>query len=125
VISALEGVAVDQSLAMTGSLSVRGQVLPVGGVTAKVEAAADAGLKRVLIPEDNLDDLVLESRYRGMIEIIPVRSIWDVLKYALVGQSKQKDSLMERLAQMVMTSNRTDAPGAVSVPTPAGRPAGL
>jgi Lon-like ATP-dependent protease len=125
VISALEGVAVDQTLAMTGSLSVRGQVLPVGGVTAKVEAAADAGLKRVLIPEDNLDDLVLESRYRGMIEIIPVRSIWDVLKYALVGQSKQKDSLMERLAQMVMTSNRTDATGPVSVPTPAGRPAGL
>ncbi|MCI4337515.1 MAG: ATP-dependent protease LonB, partial [Thermoplasmata archaeon] len=58
VISALEGVPVDQSVAMTGSLSVRGQVLPVGGVTAKVEAAADSGLLKVLIPEDNFSDLV-------------------------------------------------------------------
>ena len=75
VISALEGVPVDQSVAMTGSLSVRGQVLPVGGVTAKVEAAADSGLRRVLIPEANLEDLVLESRYLGMIEVIPVRTL--------------------------------------------------
>ena len=50
VISALEEVPVDQTVAMTGSLSVRGQVLPVGGVTAKIEAAASPGIKRVLIP---------------------------------------------------------------------------
>lgn len=124
VISALEGVPVDQSVAMTGSLSVRGQVLPVGGVTAKVEAAADSGLKRVLIPEENLEDLVLESRYIGAIEIIPVRTLRDVLKFALVGQSKQKDSLLERLAAMVHATSRTDASGVVSVPTPPGRPAG-
>jgi Lon-like ATP-dependent protease len=128
VISALEGVAVDQSVAMTGSLSVRGQVLPVGGVTAKVEAAADAGLRRVLIPEDNLDDLVLESRYRGMIEVIPVRTLRDVLKYALVGGAgTKKDSLLERLAAMVLATNRSvdelPTPSGPSVPTP-GRPAG-
>ena len=123
VISAFEGVPVDQSVAMTGSLSVRGQVLPVGGVTAKVEAAADSGIKRVLIPADNLDDLVLESRYRGAIEIIPVRTLRDVLKYALVGQSTQKDSLLERLASMVLPNTRTESvvtPVAAPTPRPAG-----
>jgi ATP-dependent Lon protease len=122
VISALEGVAVDQTLAMTGSLSVRGQVLPVGGVTAKVEAAADSGLKRVLVPEDNLSDLVLESRYIGQIEVMPVRTLRDVLKYALVGGEPQKESLLERLAAMVGATSRTELPGG-SKKGPA-RPAG-
>ncbi len=62
----------DQTVAMTGSLSVRGQVLPVGGVTAKIEAAAESGIKRVLIPLANMNDVVLEERYIGKIEIIPV-----------------------------------------------------
>jgi len=123
VISALEGVPVDQSLGMTGSLSVRGQVLPVGGVTAKVEAAADSGLKRVLIPEDNMSDLVLESRYVGHIEILPVRTLRDVLKYALVGQSTQKESLLERLAAMVHATSRTEVSATARV-TPPARPAG-
>ncbi len=122
VISALEGVPVDQSLAMTGSLSVRGQVLPVGGVTAKVEAAADAGLKRVLIPEDNRADLVLENRYLNQIEVIPVRTLRDVLRYALVGQGSKKDSLLERLAAMVHATTKTDVPPAPAA-VPPGRPA--
>ena len=126
VISALEGVPVDQSVAMTGSLSVRGQVLPVGGVTAKVEAAADSGIKRVLIPEDNMDDLVLESRYRGMIEVIPVGTLRDVLKYALVGQGTKKESLLERLAAMVHATSRSgEEIRAAGAPPPVpARPAG-
>jgi ATP-dependent Lon protease len=129
VISALEGVPVDQSVAMTGSLSVRGQVLPVGGVTAKVEAAADSGIKRVLIPQDNLEDLVLESRYRGAIEVIPVATLRDVLKYALVGQGARKESLLQRLAAMVHSTSRSGeelppVTGAVPAPAPPGRPAG-
>jgi Lon-like ATP-dependent protease len=125
VISALEGVPVDQALAMTGSLSVRGQVLPVGGVTAKVEAAADSGIKRVLIPEDNMEDLVLESRYTGAIEVIPVRTLRDVLKYALIEQGPQKESLLERLAAMVYATNRTDVTADVPAkPRQPARPAG-
>ncbi len=126
VISALEGVPVDQSVAMTGSLSVRGQVLPVGGVTAKVEAAADSGIKRVLVPEDNLDDLVLESRYRGVVEVIPVRTLRDVLRYALVGQGSQKESLLERLSAMVRATSRgsEEIPAPSATAPPAGRPAG-
>ncbi|HEV2167245.1 MAG TPA: ATP-dependent protease LonB, partial [Thermoplasmata archaeon] len=122
VISALESVPVDQSVAMTGSLSVRGQVLPVGGVTAKVEAAADSGLRRVLIPEDNLSDLVLESRYRNLIEVIPVRTLRDVLKYALVGQGREKDSLLERLAAMVHATSRIEPSGGIVKPP--AQPAG-
>jgi ATP-dependent Lon protease len=126
VISALEGMPVDQGVAMTGSLSVRGQVLPVGGVTAKVEAASDSGIKRVLIPEDNLDDLVLESRYKGVVEVIPVRTLRDVLKYALVGQGAQKETLLGRLAAMVHATSRTGeevSGSGVGAPAPA-RPAG-
>jgi ATP-dependent Lon protease len=127
VISALEGVPVDQSVAMTGSLSVRGQVLPVGGVTAKVEAAADSGLRRVLIPDANLDDLVLEARYRDTIEVIPVRTLRDVLKYALAGSGSKKDSLLERLASMVLATSRSgdETPSAAATPAVSkGRPAG-
>jgi len=126
VISALEGVPVDQSVAMTGSLSVRGQVLPVGGVTAKVEAAADSGIKRVLVPEENLDDLVLESRYRGAVEVIPVSTLRDVLKYALVGQGQEKESLLERLSAMVRSTGRSSDETSAPVPPPPapGRPAG-
>ena len=100
VISAFEDVPVDQTLAMTGSLSVRGQVLPVGGVTAKIEAACDAGLKRVLIPRSNLRDVVLEERYIGKIEIIPVDTLNEVLEKALVGGTK-KESLLKKLSNLV------------------------
>ena len=122
VISALEGVPVDQSVAMTGSLSVRGTVLPVGGVTAKIEAAADSGIRRVLIPEDNMEDMVLEARYRGHVEVIPVRTLRDVLKYALVGQTAQKESLLERLSAMVHATARTVAPPDVPAPPVSGNP---
>jgi Lon-like ATP-dependent protease len=104
VISAFEEIEVDQSVAMTGSLSVRGQVLPVGGVTAKIEAAAEMGLKKVLIPEQNMRDVVLEDKYLGLIEVIPVRTLNDVLSHALVGS--KKEGLLKKLAALVATSRR-------------------
>ncbi|MDH7507858.1 MAG: ATP-dependent protease LonB [Methanomassiliicoccales archaeon] len=100
VISAFEDVPVDQSVAMTGSLSVRGKVLPVGGVTAKIEAAAEAGIKKVLIPKENMKDVVLEERYVGKIEIVPVENLSEVLSHALVGGTK-KEGLLRKLASMV------------------------
>jgi len=99
VISALEGVGVDQSLAMTGSLSVRGDVLPVGGVTHKIEAAAKTGCDRVIIPEANVQDVMIEDEYEEMIEIIPVSHISEVLDVALEGEP-EKDSLVDRLKQI-------------------------
>ena len=96
VISALEDVGVDQSLAMTGSLSVRGDVLPVGGVTHKIEAAAKSGCERVIIPAANEQDVMIEDEYKEMIEIIPVSHISEVLEVALEGEP-EKDSLVDRL----------------------------
>jgi Lon-like ATP-dependent protease len=96
VISALENVGVDQSLAMTGSLSVRGDVLPVGGVTHKIEAAAKAGMDRVIIPAANEQDVMIEDEYKEQIEIIPVSHISEVLDVALEGEA-EKDSLVDRL----------------------------
>jgi len=99
VISALENIGVDQGLAMTGSLSVRGDVLPVGGVTHKIEAAAKAGMDRVIIPEANTQDVMIEEEYEEMIEIIPVGHISEVLDVALEGEP-EKDSLVDRLKQI-------------------------
>jgi len=99
VISALEEVPVDQSIAMTGSLSVRGQVLPVGGVTAKIEAAAELGIRKVLIPRANLKDVLLEDKYAGKIEIVPVDNLKEVLEHALVGP--KKEGLLTKLSSIV------------------------
>lgn len=89
VISAIEHIPVRQDVAMTGSLSVRGDVLPVGGVTYKIEAAAKAGIRRVLIPRTNMDDVLVEDRYARLVEIIPVDHIQDVLEEALVPQNRE------------------------------------
>ena len=74
----------DQTVALTGSLSVRGQVLPVGGVTAKIEAAAESGVTKVLIPAMNMQDVLLDSKYKDMVEVIPVGSLKEVLDNILV-----------------------------------------
>jgi len=108
VFSALEGVEVDQSLAMTGSLSVRGKVLPVGGVTAKIEGAAEMGIKKVLIPKANMHDVLLEDKYIGKIEIIPVETLSDVLEQALVGT--KKDGLLKKLAAIIPQSAPAPVP---------------
>jgi Lon-like ATP-dependent protease len=98
VISAMENVYVRQDVAMTGSISIRGTVLPIGGVTAKIEAAAEAGIKRVLIPKANLGDVLVEEKYKEIVEIIPVETLSDVLENTLVGEGKKQ--LLEKLRAM-------------------------
>ncbi|NYT20108.1 MAG: ATP-dependent protease LonB, partial [Methanosarcinales archaeon] len=88
VISAMENIPIDQTVAMTGSLSVRGDVLPIGGATYKIEAAAQAGIKKVIIPKSNEDDVLIEENYRDMVEIIPVTTIAEVIEHSLVGEDK-------------------------------------
>ena len=100
VISALENVPVDQSVAMTGSLSVRGEVLPVGGVTPKIEAAVKAGIKNILIPRDNEGDVIIEEQYKEKVRIIPVTTISDVLENSLIG--RKRDGLLERLKKFAI-----------------------
>ncbi len=123
VISALENVPVDQSVAMTGSLSVRGQVLPVGGVTAKLEAAAEMGIKKALIPLANMRDVLIEDRYRKKLEIIPVANLRDVLEHALV-DSPKKERLLKKLSDMVDAAvvAPKEKKGGLGVPSPAPSP---
>lgn len=102
IISAFEGIPIDQNLAMTGSLSVRGEVLPIGGVTAKIEAAAKSGIQRVIIPRSNLQDVLIDEKWENVVKVIPVDSLDEVLHHALVG-SEEKISLVERLAHVVDT----------------------
>ena len=104
VISALENAEVDQTVALTGSLSVRGQVLPVGGVTAKIEAAAESGVTTVLIPAMNMQDVLLESKYKDMVKVIPVATLKDVLDNILISGTK-KDGLLENLTKFLPNSN--------------------
>lgn len=102
VVSAIEGIPVRQDLAMTGSLSVRGDVLPVGGVTYKIEAAAKAGIKTILIPRMNMGDVLIEERFKPMVTIVPVDNIEDVLKLALVPENT--DGFLTKLKKMAMRS---------------------
>ena len=102
IISAFEGVPIEQNLAMTGSLSVRGEILPVGGVTAKIEAAAKSGIEKVVIPRANLQDVLMDEKWEKKIEVFAVDSLDEVLEHALVG-AEEKVSLVERLAKVIDT----------------------
>jgi Lon-like ATP-dependent protease len=83
VLSAMSGIPVNQEVGMTGSLDVRGGVLPVGGANAKVEAAIEAGLKKVLVPKANFEDVYLSPEKKKKIEVIDVTNIVEVLAQAL------------------------------------------
>lgn len=99
VISAIEEIPIDQTVALTGSLNVRGEVMPIGGATAKIEAAADNGMKKVLIPKSNMQDVILEKKYEDMIEIIPTETLSDVLENILINGSK-KDNLISKMKSL-------------------------
>jgi Lon-like ATP-dependent protease len=96
IISALKRIPVRQDTAMTGSLSVRGEVLPVGGVSAKVEAAIDAGLKRILVPKSNVKDIIVAPERLRRIEVIPVEHIGDVLRHGL---ARKGAALMRKVSR--------------------------
>lgn len=88
IISALKDLKIKQDYAMTGSLSVRGEVLPVGGVTHKVEAAIDAGIKNVVVPHSNIDDIVIPDERLEQINILPVKNLYQVLRKTIDWRGK-------------------------------------
>lgn len=95
IISAFKQLPIRQDTALTGSLSIRGEVLPIGGVTQKVEAAIEAGLAQVIVPAANEKDIILEKDQLQKIKIIPVKTIQEVLKHAI--SWKNKTSLYKKL----------------------------
>jgi Lon-like ATP-dependent protease len=103
VISAIEGIPVRQDVAMTGSLSVRGDVLPVGGVTYKIEAAAKSGIRNVIIPAANKEDVLIEDRYRDVVTVIPVDNIEDVLTIALVPENRE--GFLNKLRKLAVSTS--------------------
>ncbi|HIH24923.1 TPA: ATP-dependent protease LonB [Candidatus Woesearchaeota archaeon] len=90
IISSLADAPIKQNYAVTGSLSVRGDVLPVGGVSAKVEAAIEAGIEHVIVPESNLQDIVIDEAKLKRIKIIPVKTIIDVVDEMIDWKGKEK-----------------------------------
>ncbi|NJE01094.1 ATP-dependent protease LonB [Thermococcus sp. JdF3] len=103
VISALEEIPIRQDVAMTGSLSVLGEVLPIGGATPKIEAAIEAGIKTVIIPRANEKDVFLSRDKAEKIQIFPVDTIDQVLEIALV-DTERKEELLRRIREALPLS---------------------
>ena len=87
ITSVLTGIPIKRTIAMTGEVTLRGRVLPIGGLKEKLLAALRGGIKTVLIPEENVKDLAeIPANVKNGLEIIPVSHMGEVLKQALVRQ---------------------------------------
>ncbi len=85
IVSVLTGIPVRKDIAMTGEVTLRGRVLPIGGLKEKLLAALRGGIKKVLIPEENAKDLAdIPDNVKSNLEIVPVSRVSDVLVHALV-----------------------------------------
>ena len=90
IISAITEIPVDKQVAMTGEITLRGIILPIGGLKEKLLAAHRAGIKKVLIPMENKKDLVeVPKTILETMEIIPVKNVDEVLKVALIKPLKR------------------------------------
>jgi Lon-like ATP-dependent protease len=104
IISSLKRIPIKQDIAMTGSLSILGEVLPIGGVSYKIEAAIDAGIKKVIIPKSNMGDIVISKERLKEVEIIPVSDVVEVLEIALDWTGKE--SILEQIKFMKRNPGR-------------------
>ncbi len=85
IVSVLTGIPVRNDVAMTGEITLRGRVLPIGGLKEKLLAALRGGIKKVLIPEENAKDLAdIPDNVKSGMEIVPVSRVGEVLRHALV-----------------------------------------
>jgi ATP-dependent Lon protease len=89
IVSVLTGFPVRKDIAMTGEITLRGRVLPIGGLKEKLLAAHRGGIRCVLIPKDNERDLEdIPDNIKKDLTIIPVAKVDDVLREALIGELK-------------------------------------
>jgi ATP-dependent Lon protease len=85
IVSLMTGIPVRKDIAMTGEITLRGRVLPIGGLKEKLLAALRGGIKKVLIPQDNAKDLAdIPDNVKNGMEIVPVATVDEVLRNALV-----------------------------------------
>lgn len=95
--SALTGLAVKQNVAMTGEITLRGRVLPIGGLKEKSMAAYKSGVKTVIVPAKNLPDVAeIDAVVKENINFVPVESIADVLKLAVVSKDEPKKPVRKK-----------------------------
>jgi ATP-dependent Lon protease len=108
IVSVMTGIPARRDVAMTGEITLRGRVLPIGGLKEKLLAALRGGIKTVLIPEENAKDLVeISNSVKSGLEIIPVNLMDEVLKHALT-----------RTPEPIVWDETTAKPAAAAPPPP-------
>ncbi|WP_395029357.1 endopeptidase La [Alcaligenes aquatilis] len=116
IVSSLTGIPVRADVAMTGEITLRGEVLPIGGLKEKLLAAQRGGIKTVMIPEENVKDLAdIPDNVKNTLEIIPVRWIDRVLEVALQDAvTPLSDEEVARLAAEALAATRAAGTGSES-----------
>jgi ATP-dependent Lon protease len=115
IVSMLTGIPVKRDIAMTGEITLRGRILPIGGLKEKLLAALRGGIKKVLIPEDNAKDLAdIPNSVKNGLEIVPVSRMEEVLAHALVRQPKSIVWEEDRKAPAAPIAGDDDAAGIVA-----------
>nr|WP_321273004.1 endopeptidase La [Alcaligenes faecalis] len=116
IVSSLTGIPVRADVAMTGEITLRGEVLPIGGLKEKLLAAQRGGIKTVMIPEENVKDLAdIPDNVKNTLEIIPVRWIDRVLEVALQDAvTPLSDEEVARLAAEALAATRAAGAGSES-----------
>jgi ATP-dependent Lon protease len=114
IVSILTGIPVRCDVAMTGEITLRGEVLPIGGLKEKLLAAGRGGIKTVLIPEENVKDLVeIPDEIKNRLDIHPVRWIEQVLEQALESQPVSLPEEKEKAEEAVPPATPSDGSAAV------------
>jgi ATP-dependent Lon protease len=115
IVSMLTGIPVKRDIAMTGEITLRGRVLPIGGLKEKLLAALRGGIKKVLIPEDNAKDLAdIPNSVKNGLEIVPVSRMEEVLAHALIRLPKSIVWEEDRKAPAAPIAGDDDAAGIVA-----------
>jgi ATP-dependent Lon protease len=117
IVSVMTGIPVRRDIAMTGEITLRGRILPIGGLKEKLLAALRGGLKKILIPEENAKDLVeIPKQVKNALEIVPVSRMEEVLSQALVRQPVPIvwDEESKPLAPLASDEDAADTPGAMA-----------
>jgi ATP-dependent Lon protease len=100
IISVMTGIPVRRDLAMTGEITLRGRILPIGGLKEKLLAALRGGIRKVLIPEENAKDLIeIPDNVKSGLEILPVSRMDEVVQHALVRMPEAIDWDEEKAAE--------------------------